>query len=42
MNADRYNFLLDELVMRKNRVQLAKLEKAGYVPSYIPDLKYNM
>ncbi|KAF8964966.1 hypothetical protein BDZ97DRAFT_1659637 [Flammula alnicola] len=41
MKADRYNFLLDELIMRKNRVLKAKLEKEGHLPSYVPGLRYN-
>jgi len=42
MNADRYDFLLDELVMRKNQMQLRKLEHNGHLPSYIPGLKYQV
>jgi hypothetical protein len=38
MGADRYNFLLDELIMRKNRGLILKLERDGCLPSYIPDL----
>lgn len=41
MKANRYNFLLDELIMRKNRVLRAKLEKEGHLPSYVPGLRYN-
>ena len=41
MKADRYNFLLDELIMRKNRVLKAKLEKEDHLPSYVPGLRYN-
>ncbi|KJA13704.1 hypothetical protein HYPSUDRAFT_72911 [Hypholoma sublateritium FD-334 SS-4] len=38
MGADRYNFLLDELIMRKNRNTVQKLEKDGHLPSYILNL----
>ncbi|KAF8160312.1 hypothetical protein BJ912DRAFT_1026540 [Pholiota molesta] len=38
MTAYRYEFLLDELIMRKNRVLIQKLEHDGHLPSYIPDL----
>ncbi|KAF9044902.1 hypothetical protein BJ165DRAFT_1347250 [Panaeolus papilionaceus] len=40
MNGDKYNFILDELVMRKNRVLVQKLARDGHVPSYIPGLRY--
>ncbi len=38
MNSDRYEFLLDELIMRKNRALVAKLEKDGHIPSCVPGL----
>ncbi|KAF8967557.1 hypothetical protein BDZ97DRAFT_1980385 [Flammula alnicola] len=41
MKAERYEFLLDELIMRKNRALKAKLEKEDVLPSYIPGLRYN-
>ncbi|PPQ76915.1 hypothetical protein CVT24_008929 [Panaeolus cyanescens] len=40
MNGDKYNFILDELVIRKNRALLKKLAHNGHVPSYIPGLRY--
>ena len=42
MKASRYNFLLDELIMRKNRLLKAKLKKEEHLPSYIPGLRYNI
>lgn len=39
MTAYRYEFLLDELIMRKNRVLIQKLEHDRHLPSYIPDLR---
>ena len=36
MNADRYEFLLNELIMRKNKLLKVKLECDGHLPSYIP------
>ncbi|KAF8868400.1 hypothetical protein CPB84DRAFT_1819247 [Gymnopilus junonius] len=41
MQADCYNFLLDELIMRKNRLLKRKLEKDSHFPSYIPGLQYS-
>jgi hypothetical protein len=41
MNADRFNFLLDELIMWKNRLLISKLEHNGDGPSHFPDLSYN-
>ena len=41
MQADRYNFLLDELIMRKNRALKAKLEKDERLPGYVPGLRYS-
>ncbi|KAF6742941.1 hypothetical protein DFP72DRAFT_829203 [Ephemerocybe angulata] len=40
MSAERYNFLLDELLMRKNRIVKAKLEAQGHLPGYYPGLQY--
>lgn len=38
MGADKYDFFLDEMIMRKNRLTKAKLEAAGVLPDYIPNL----
>lgn len=38
MGADKYDFFLDEMIMRKNRLTRAKLEADGAVPDYIPKL----
>jgi hypothetical protein len=38
MGADKYDFFLDEMIMRKNRLTKAKLEADGAVPDYIPKL----
>ncbi len=40
MGVDKYNFLLDELVMRKNELTKAKLAAEGYIPSYIPGVHF--
>lgn len=40
MNAERYDFLLDELILRKNRALVAKLEKDGHLPSRLPGLNH--
>lgn len=42
MARDKFVFILDELICRKNILTRAKLEKDGYCPSYIPGLVYNM
>lgn len=34
MQVDRFNFFLDEMIMRKNRLLHAKLEAEGAQPSY--------
>lgn len=34
MMVDRYNFFLDEMFMRKNRLTLAKLTSDGYAPRH--------
>lgn len=39
MTAYRYEFLLDELILRKNRAIIQKQEHDGHVPSYIPNLR---
>ena len=31
---DKYNFFLDELIMRRNRLTLEKLAQDGHVPGY--------
>jgi hypothetical protein len=41
MKADRFSFLLDELIMRKNRLLITKLEHDGHGPSHFPGLSYN-
>ncbi|PPR05018.1 hypothetical protein CVT24_010211 [Panaeolus cyanescens] len=41
MSAERYNFLLDELIMRKNQALLQKLARRGYGPGYFPGLTYS-
>ena len=41
MNADRYEFLLDELIMRKNKLLKVKLEHNGHLPGYIQNLCCN-
>ncbi|KAJ6562697.1 hypothetical protein DFH09DRAFT_1478636 [Mycena vulgaris] len=38
MGSDKYDFFLDEMIMRKNRLTKAKLEAAGNVPGYVPGL----
>jgi hypothetical protein len=40
MNADRYNFLLDELIMHKNRRVISQLKQNGHAPSFFPGIKY--
>ncbi|KAF7378197.1 hypothetical protein MSAN_00244300 [Mycena sanguinolenta] len=40
MGSDRYDFFLDEMVMRKNRLTKTKLEAAGALPDYVPNLTY--
>jgi hypothetical protein len=35
MGADQYEFFLDEMIMRKNRLTRAKLEKDGAAPAQI-------
>jgi hypothetical protein len=42
MSQERYDFLLDELIMRKNRIVRAKLEAQGCLPSYYPNLRYSI
>ena len=41
MTVDRYNFFLDELIMRKNDATKAKLDLEGQLPSYIPGLCFS-
>ncbi|KAH6901611.1 hypothetical protein BKA70DRAFT_1435986 [Coprinopsis sp. MPI-PUGE-AT-0042] len=36
MHADRYNFVLDEMIARRNRMTLEKLEREGRNPTYSP------
>jgi hypothetical protein len=40
MGSDKYDFFLDEMVMRKNRLTKAKLEAAGALPDHVPGLTY--
>ena len=35
-SVDKYNFFLDEMIMRKNRMTKMKLNKSGSVPSSYP------
>ncbi|KAJ7165520.1 hypothetical protein C8R43DRAFT_1122234 [Mycena crocata] len=42
MGSDKYDFFLDEMVMRKNRLTKTELEGAGALPDYVPNLKYNV
>ncbi|KAF7372143.1 hypothetical protein MVEN_00073200 [Mycena venus] len=39
MGVDKYDFFLDEMIMRKNRLTKAKLQAEGTVPDYVPGLK---
>lgn len=32
MNVDRFNFFLDEMIMRRNRITITKLERQGELP----------
>lgn len=41
MGVRKYNFFLDEMILRKNKLIKASLEKANLSPDYIPDLIYN-
>ena len=34
MTVEKFNFFLDELIMRRNRATLAKLERTGQRPGY--------
>jgi len=34
MRVDKYNFFLDEMIMRKNRMTKSKLHKDGMNPRY--------
>lgn len=34
MRVDKFNFFLDELILRRNKLTLAKLEKEGQEPAY--------
>lgn len=36
MLVDKYNFFLDEMILRKNRLTRAKLDNAGAMPSLYP------
>jgi len=36
MLVDRYNFFLDEMILRRNRITLAKLEQSGCKPGTFP------
>ncbi|OSC98756.1 hypothetical protein PYCCODRAFT_1417417 [Trametes coccinea BRFM310] len=36
MHVDRYNFFLDEMVKRRNRMRVKELEKKGYRPFLVP------
>lgn len=40
MTAKKYNFFLDEMILRKNRLVKATLEQEGNCPDYISDLIY--
>ncbi|KDR76386.1 hypothetical protein GALMADRAFT_67947, partial [Galerina marginata CBS 339.88] len=42
MRVTKYNFFLDEMILRKNRIIKAALEKKGLDPHYILDLCYSM
>jgi hypothetical protein len=42
MGSDKYDYFLDEMVMRKNRLTKAKLEADGMLPDYVPNLSYNV
>ena len=37
MRHDRFNFFLDEMIIRRNKKTKAKLEKDGYMPNYWAD-----
>lgn len=41
MTVEKYNFFLDELIMRKNEVIKHKLEVDGQLPSYIPGIQFS-
>jgi len=38
MGVVKFNFFLDKMIMRKNRVTKAKLEADGAFPHYVKDL----
>ncbi|KAJ7688745.1 hypothetical protein B0H17DRAFT_938044, partial [Mycena rosella] len=40
MGVTKFNFFLDEMIMRKNRLTVAKLEKSGCNPLIRPDVSY--
>lgn len=40
MGVDRYNFILDELIMCRNETTKAKLYDEGHLPSYIPGISF--
>ena len=42
MGVTKYNFFLDEMVLRKNRLTRTSLQQVGTSPSYIPDLFFTV
>ena len=40
MTAKKYNFFLDEMILRKNRLVKVILEQDGNCPDYISELIY--
>lgn len=42
MGVKKYNFFLDEMIMRKNRITKISLEKDGVSPDYVPGLFFAM
>jgi hypothetical protein len=41
MGATKFNFFLDEMILRKNRLTITKLEADGSCPNIRPNLSYN-
>ncbi|KAJ7351332.1 hypothetical protein DFH08DRAFT_957652 [Mycena albidolilacea] len=41
MGATKFNFFLDEMILRKNRLTVTKLEADGSCPNIRPNLSYN-
>ncbi|KAJ6592961.1 hypothetical protein B0H19DRAFT_1279753 [Mycena capillaripes] len=42
MGSDKYDYFLDEMVMRKNKLTKAKLKGEDALPDYVPNITYNV